>query len=201
MGFKPRLTLRLRGKTERGGNPALRAVLRPRMGDANASRISVALPHSEFLAQGHIRTVCTRVQFKAGAGNGAECPAGSVYGHARAWSPLFSEPLEGPIFLRSSEHPLPDLVLALHGLVDIEAVGRIDSANGGIRNTFDFVPDAPIDKVVVSLQGGKKSLLENSTDICRGEQLATVKTKAHNGRVRNFKAPLRANCGKGKKKR
>jgi hypothetical protein len=199
MGFEPRLTLRLRGKTTRGGNPALRAVLRPRAGDANASRISVALPHSEFLDQGHIRTVCTRVQFKAGAGNGAECPAGSVYGHARAFSPLFAEPLEGPIFLRSSEHPLPDLVLALHGLVDIEAVGRIDSANGGIRNTFDFVPDAPIDKVVVSLQGGKKSLLENSTDICRGRHLATVKTQAHNGRVENFRTPLQADCGKKKR--
>jgi hypothetical protein len=199
LGFKPRLSLKLHGKTTRGGNPALRAVLRPRPGDANAARISVALPHSEFLDQGHIRTVCTRVQFKAGAGNGAECPAGAVYGHAKAWTPLFSEPLEGPIFLRSSEHPLPDLVLALHGLVDIDAVGRIDSVNGGIRNTFDFVPDAPITKVVVDFQGGKKGLLENSTNICLGKHNATVKMKGHNGRVHNFSTPLKPKCGKGKK--
>jgi hypothetical protein len=199
LGFKPRLSLKLNGKTTRGGNPALRAVLRARRGDANPTRISVALPHSEFLDQGHIRTVCTRVQFKAGAGNGANCPRGSIYGHARAWTPLFKEPLEGPIFLRSSEHPLPDLVLALHGLVDIEAVGRIDSVKGGIRNTFDFVPDAPLTKVVVALQGGKKSLLENSTNICRGKPAAAVKMEAHNGRVRNFRSPLRANCGKHRK--
>jgi hypothetical protein len=196
LGFKPRLALRLRGKTKRGGNPALRAVLRPRAGDANASRISVALPHSEFLDQGHIRTICTRVQFAAGAGNGAQCPKGSVYGRARAWTPLFDQPLEGPIFLRSSEHPLPDLVLALHGLVDIDAVGRIDSVKGGIRNTFDFVPDAPVSKVVVNFQGGKKGLLENSTNICRGKHRATVKTEGHNGRVHNFRAPLKAKCGK-----
>jgi hypothetical protein len=199
LGFKPRLSLRLKGKTERSGNPALHAVLRPRVGNANASRISVALPHSEFLDQGHIRTICTRVQFNAGAGNGAECPRGSIYGHAKAWTPLFSEPLEGPIFLRSSEHPLPDLVLALHGLVDIDAVGRIDSVNGGIRNTFDFVPDAPITKVVVNLQGGKKSLLENSTDICRGLHKATVKMEGHNGRRHNLRTPLKASCGKGGK--
>jgi hypothetical protein len=197
--FKPRLSLKLKGNTKRGGNPALRAVLRPRAGDANAARISVALPHSEFLSQGHIRTVCTRVQFKAGAGNGAQCPAGSIYGHARAWTPLFSEPLEGPIFLRSSEHPLPDLVLALHGLVDIDAVGRIDSVKGGIRNTFDFVPDAPVTKVVVSFQGGKKSLLENSTDICLGKYGATVKMRGHNGAVHNFTAPLKAKCSEGKR--
>jgi hypothetical protein len=194
LGFKPKLQLQLRGKTTRGGNPALRAVLRPRKGDANAARISVALPHSEFLDQGHIRTVCTRVQFKAGAGNGANCPKGSVYGHATVWTPLFDRPLKGPVFLRSSEHPLPDLVLALHGLVDIDAVGRIDSVGGGIRNTFDFVPDAPVTKVVLSMQGGKKGLLENSTDICRGKHRATVKMKGHNGRIHNFLAPLKARC-------
>jgi hypothetical protein len=199
LGFKPRLSLKLRGDTKRGGNPSLRAVLRPRRGDSNPARISVALPHSEFLAQGHIRTVCTRVQFKAGAGNGTQCPAGSVYGHARAWTPLFSKPLEGPIFLRSSEHPLPDLVLAMHGLVDIDAVGRIDSVKGGIRNTFDFVPDAPVTKVVVNLQGGKRSLLENSTDICLGRHGATVKMRGHNGAVHNFTAPLKARCGSRKK--
>ncbi|HVD38802.1 MAG TPA: hypothetical protein VNC15_08230, partial [Solirubrobacterales bacterium] len=195
LGFKPRLSLRLKGKTRRGGNPALRAVLRPRPGNANPSRISVALPHSEFLDQGHIRTVCTRVQFKAGAGNGAECPSGSIYGHAKAWTPLFSKPLEGPVFLRSSEHALPDLVLALHGLVDIDAVGRIDSVKGKIRNSFDFVPDAPISKVVLNLQGGKKGLLVNSTDICRGSHKAVVKMEGHNGRLHNLRAPLKATCG------
>jgi hypothetical protein len=195
LGFKPRLSLRLRGGTKRGANPALRAVLRPRAGDANPTRVSVALPHSEFLDQGHIRTVCTRVQFKAGAGNGSECPEGAVYGHARAWTPLLDQPLEGPIFLRSSEHPLPDLVLALHGLIEVDAVGRIDSVDGGIRNTFDFVPDAPISKVVVNLEGGRKGLLENSTDICRGRHRAQVKMKGHNGKLRDFATKMKARCG------
>ena len=63
--------------------------------------------HSEFLAQEHIRTICTRVQFNAGAGNGAQCPKGSVYGKAKAISPLLDEPLKGPVFLRSSNHELP----------------------------------------------------------------------------------------------
>ena len=195
LGFKPRLSLKLHGKANRGGNPALRALLRPRNGDANIGRISVALPHSEFLDQGHIRTVCTRVQFKAGDGNGSACPRGSIYGRAKAWTPLFEKPLEGPVFLRSSEHPLPDLVLALHGLVDIDAVGRIDSVNGGIRTTFDFVPDAPITKVVFEMQGGRKGLLQNSTNICLGKHRAAVKMKGHNGKVHNFLAPLKPKCG------
>jgi hypothetical protein len=200
LGFKPKLSLSLKGATKRGSNPALRAVLAPRPGDANSARVSVQLPHSEFLDQSHIRTVCTRVQFNAGAGNGAGCPAGAIYGHARAFTPILSDPLEGPIFLRSSEHPLPDLVLALHGLIDVDAVGRIDSVNGGIRNTFDFVPDAPVSKVVVSFEGGNKGLLVNSTDLCKGKHRAIVDFTGHNGKVHNFKPVLGAKCG-GKHKK
>ncbi len=199
LDFKPRLSLTLKGGTKRGQNPALRAVLRPRAGDANSRRISVQLPHSEFLDQAHIRTVCTRVQFKAGAGNGAQCPPGSIYGKAKAWTPLLSEPLEGPVFLRSSENPLPDLVLALSGLIDFNAVGRIDSVDGGIRNTFDFVPDAPVTKVVVDFEGGKKGLLENSTNLCRAKNKAIVKYQGHNGKRFNAKPVLVAKCPKAKK--
>jgi len=199
LGFKPRLELQLRGSTRRGGNPALRAILRPRAGDANSSRISVALPHSEFLDQAHIRTICTRAQFKAGAGNGSQCPAGAVYGHATAYTPLLEEPLQGPVFLRASDNPLPDLVLALKGLIEFNAVGRIDSVNGGIRNTFDFVPDAPITKVVVDFQGGKKGLLENSTNLCKGTHKAKVSFAAHNGRSLQARSELVAKCPKARK--
>ena len=203
LAYKPRLSLKLKGSTKRGGNPALTAIFRPRAGDANSRKVSIALPHSEFLEQGHIKTICTRVQFKAGAGNGAQCPAASVYGHAKVWTPLLAEPLEGPIFLRSSEHPLPDLVLALHGLIDFDAVGRIDSVNGGIRNTFETVPDAPISKVEVSLGGGKKSLLANSANLCVRAKRATAEFGGQNGRNYNAKVPLQPlGCkGKGKAKK
>ena len=199
LAYKPRISLKLKGSTKRSGAPALTATLRPRPGDANTGKVSVLLPHSEFLNQAHIKTICTRVQFKAGAGNGAQCPAASIYGHAKVWTPLLSEPLEGPVFLRSSEHPLPDLVLALHGLIDFDAVGRVDSVNGGIRNTFETVPDAPIEKVVLSLGGGKKSLLENSTDLCVGSHKATVGFSGQNGKTYSPKVPLQAQGCKGHK--
>jgi hypothetical protein len=200
LGYKPRLSLTLKGSTKRGGNPALHAVLRPRPGNSNSQRISVQLPHSEFLDNAHIKTICTRAQFAAGAGNGANCPPGSVYGKAVAYTPLLSEPLTGPIFLRSSEHKLPDLVLALHGLLDFDAVGRIDSVNGGIRNTFEALPDAPVTKVIVDFQGGKKGLLENSTNLCRGTHKAVLEFSAHNGKAADFNQPLAVSCG-GKPKK
>ncbi len=196
--FKPKLKLSLRGKTNRGGTPAFRAELTQRPGEASVGRAQVTLPHSEFLANAHIRTICTRVQFNAGGGNGEQCPAGSVYGHARAITPILSEALQGPVYLRSSEHKLPDLVAALHGAeINVDLVGRIDSVNNGqIRNTFETVPDAPVSKFVLSMDGGNKGLLENSTNLCATPHHATAAFTGHNGKVENFKPLLGVKCGK-----
>jgi len=197
LGFKPKLTMRLKGGTKRAAYPALRATLVARKGDADIKRISVSLPHSEFLAQEHIDTVCTRVQFAAD-----ECPAGAVYGRARAFSPLLAQPLEGPVYLRSSSHKLPDLVIALRGQVDIDLAGRIDSARGGIRTTFAKVPDVPVSKFVLRMRGGRKSLLVNSVDTCNSDHRATAKMGAHNGRTLVARPLLRVSgCGKEHGKR
>jgi hypothetical protein len=195
LGFKPKLKLTLSGGTKRSDTPKLKAVLTARKGDANIGRAQVTLPHSAFLEQSHIRTICTRVQFQAGKGNGAQCPKGSVYGRAKAISPLLDEPLVGPVFLRSSNHELPDLVAALHSKkVDIDLVGRIDSLDGRIRNTFGAVPDAPVTKFVLEMQGGKKGLIVNSTNICKGKHRAIADFTGQNGRRHLFKPVVHAKC-------
>jgi hypothetical protein len=189
LAFKPKLSLTLKGGTERGEYPALSAFVKARKADADIGKVSVVLPHSEFLAQEHIVTICTRKQFAA-----AECPKGSIYGRAKAWTPLLAKPLEGPVYLRSSDNPLPDLVMSLKGEIDIALVGRIDSVRQSLRANFDKVPDAPITKFVLHMRGGKKSLLINSTDICRGNHRATVRIRAQNGRGVNA-APLLTSSG------
>jgi hypothetical protein len=206
LSFKPALSIRLKGKTKRSGNPALTGTLTMPPGGANLAGASVALPHSEFLDQSHIGTVCTRVQFAEGNGNGEKCPAASVYGSAKATSPLVDYPLEGNVFLRSSSHELPDLVLALHGPsfqpLAVEASARIDSVHGGIRTSFESAPDLPISSVVLSMAGGKKGLLENSTNICVGKPRAKVTFTGQNGKVLQLNPLVKAsNCKGGGKKR
>jgi len=187
--FKPRLSLKLSGASRRGAHPALRATLTAKPGEANIAKASVALPHSEFLAQEHIRTICTRVQFAADA-----CPPGSIYGKARAITPLLDAPLEGPVYLRSSSHPLPDMVIALHGQIDVDLVGRIDSHHGGIRTSFEAAPDAPVTKVILEMRGARKGLLVNSRNICKTTNRASVAMVAQSGKPHDFKAPLKADC-------
>ena len=204
LAFKPKLGLRLFGGTHRGAHPRLRAVLRMPRGGANIARSSVALPHSEFLDQAHIKTVCTRVQFNEGGGNGERCPAGSIYGHVKAITPLLDEPIEGNMYLRSSSHTLPDMVFALHGPpslpIAINVVGRIDSVNGGIRTTFEGVPDAPVTELIASFPGGKKGLIVNSTDLCKGTHRVTAKFNAQNGKRATLHPVLKSKCKKRKRR-
>jgi len=195
LGFKPKLRLALKGGTARGEYPALRAQLKARPGDANIAKAVVSLPHSEFLAQEHIRTVCTRVQFAADA-----CPAGSIYGRATAWSPLLDKPLSGPVYLRSSSNPLPDMVADLRGQIRVSLVGRIDSVKGGIRASFDSVPDAPVSKFVLSMQGGKKGLLVNSRNLCKSLNKVDVALDAHNGKSADSTPVLSNGCKKQARK-
>jgi len=194
--FKPRLKLKLFQATHRNQHVRLRAALRARSGDANVARASVALPHAIFLDPMSLGTVCTRPQFAAD-----ECPRKSIYGHARAFTPLLGKPLEGPVVLRSNpQHTLPDMVAHLEGQVDIDLVGRIDSYKGGIRTTFDHVPDVPVTKFVLTLPGGKHGLLIASTNLCKTPPRAIVQLKGQNGRKANRHVKLRsAACGKGKK--
>ncbi len=186
--FKPKLSLKLRGATRRGGNPALHAVLRMHgIGEAGIERAQVTLPHSEFIDNAHFKTICTRVQFKAGNVPGEKCPPGSIYGKAKAYTPILSEALTGPVYLRSSEHELPDVVASLHsGEIDVVLDGRIDSVKGKLRTTFESVPDAPVSAAVFDFSGAKKGLFENSTNLCAAPHRAIAAFTGHNGKTHDF---------------
>jgi hypothetical protein len=194
--FAPKLALSLKGGTKRDKNPALKAVLTyPKGSYANIAYSQVTLPHSAFLDQSHIKTICTRVQFAADA-----CPKGSIYGFAKATTPLLDEPLEGPVYLRASSNTLPDLVVALRGQIEVDLVGRIDTGKGGgIRNTFEAVPDAPVSKFVLELKGGKQGLLVNSENICKKPQRAIVDFEAQNGKAYDTTPLIRNSCKNAKK--
>ena len=206
LAFKPRISLRLKGGVHRGDFPALHVVVRPRSRNANLARLALRFPRSEFIEQGHFRTICTRVQFGAAAGFGSACPKGSVYGHAKVWSPLLDKPLSGPVFLRSSNHNLPDVVLALHGPpslpIHFEVPTRIDSVHGGLRAIASGLPDAPVSRAVVSMRGGQKGLFVNSIGLCRVRHRAHLGLKGQNGAGKSLKPELRAlKCRKAHRKR
>lgn len=185
LGFGPRIGLKLRGGTRRGAYPALTTTYVPRRrADANLRGLSLLFPRSAFVENAHFRTICTRVAFAA-----ERCPKGSIYGRATVFTPLLDEPLRGPVYLRSSDNPLPDAVLDLHGIIDVEVPIKIDSRRQRLRATVQEAPDAPVSRVVVRMQGGRKGLFVNSRNLCASKNRAKILLVGQNSK-RTERRPL-----------
>jgi hypothetical protein len=192
--FKPRLSLKLKGGTKRGDHPALTATLAMPPGGANLASAQLALPDSLLLDQAQIKTICTHGQFAANA-----CPKRAIYGHARAMSPLLDRPLKGPVYLRRSEGKRSDLAVDLNGQLDLLLRGRIRSAKGGLTTSFAAIPDVPISKLILRLRGGRRGLLVNGRNLCKGKYKASTSFVAHSGKVARLRPALKAKCeGKGR---
>ena len=178
--FKPRFFARIFGgvnQTRRASNPKFRAILDARYGDANLRRAAFILPRATILDQSHIRTICTRVQLAA-----KNCPKASIYGHARATSPLLKGQLRGPVYLTSSDNELPDLLADLRGQVNIQLRGIISSKGARLKTVFPRTPDVAVDKFILTMKGGNRGLLVNSQDLCRQARFGVLNLRAQNSR-------------------
>jgi hypothetical protein len=191
LAFKPKLALRLSGPTHRSAHPAMKATLTMPARGANVRNAAIVLPKTELLESAHIRGVCARAEYAAN-----QCPRSSVFGYARVWSPLLDRPLEGPVYLRSSNHRLPDAVASLDGQIHLNLPAQIDSVNRRIRITFWALPDAPVSKLILSLPGGSRGLLVNNTQLCRAEPRVSADFIGQNDKRTGSNPLVKLDCGK-----
>jgi hypothetical protein len=207
--FKPALKLFFSGQTKRTGYPAVKAVLtQPKGENANVAGATVILPKGMLIANAHINNPCTRVQFNSASIPGQGCPAKSVLGTAKVWTPLLEKPEEGKVYFRSNggERQLPDMVVALRGQIPLQLVGFIDSVGKKhaevrqVRSRFLNLPDAPVSRFELKLSGGKKGLLENSKNLCKAKDLAKFQLTGQSGKTHDTEPKVQVSCGKGGKK-
>ena len=65
----------------------------------------------------------------------------------------------GPVYLVSSSDKLPNLVADLRGQVNVQLRGVVSSVKGAMKTTFPEIPDAPVTKFVLKMDGGAKGLI------------------------------------------
>ena len=192
--FKPKLSLKLKGGTKRARLPGPdrgpegtqgRCQHRPHLGRPAPLGVPRPGTHRHDL---HPQTVCRR-----------KMPQGLGLRQGQGLDPLLAKPLSGPGLPEELQPPPARPGGGPGGRTRVNLVGRIDSHNGGIRTTFESVPDAPVTKFVLKMKGGAKGLLINSTDICRGSHRAMVAMWAQNGRAVNQEPKLVAGGCKAKK--
>ena len=144
-------------------------MLQAREGDANVARTALTLPKTTLLDQSHIKTICTRVQLAANTARRARSTA-----TRRRPRRCSTGQLKGPVYLASSSNKLPDLLVDLQGQVNIRLRGVISSKGGKLKTTFRTVPDPPVKKFTLEMNGGKKGLLINTSNLCAKKQQASA---------------------------
>jgi hypothetical protein len=62
-----------------------------------------------------------------------------------------------------------------------------------------MVPDAPVSKFELTMQGGNKGLLVNNTELCKAKPVASVAFDAHSGKIADANPRVKVDCGKARK--
>jgi len=217
LDYRPRLGMRLTGPRQRvtGRHPGVRAVVRQTgLGEAGIKRARVVLPPSLALDPDNAQALC---EFEDGTKPDVEnhCPAGSVVGRARAFSPLLKKPLVGNVYFVKNVRidsrtgneirTLPMIVVALRGEVAINLTGKSSTTRSGrLVNTFADVPDAPIARFNLNIKGGNQGILAvtgnrrgniNLCDRPRSHRAHTT-MNGQNGMRRIFRVALKTPCAK-----
>jgi hypothetical protein len=199
LAFKPKLSLRLTGRkqTRTGKHPGVKAtVTQNGVSEAGIEKTVVRLPKSLALDPDNAQALC---EFEDGTKPDLEnrCPKGSIVGRARASTPLLRNDLVGNVYFvknvrrdpktGNAIRTLPMLIVALRGEIAVNLKGESSTTKSGrLVNTFASIPDAPISRFNLNINGGKNGILavtrtrKAAIDLCAGRHIAEADIDGHN---------------------
>jgi hypothetical protein len=206
LALKPKLALALTGRKQLtdGKHPGVKAVLTQPKGVTNLDKVKVRLPLSLALDPNNAGALC---EFVDGSRIPPVCPEGSIVGRARAVTPVLSEPLSGPVYFVKNVRKdpktgrdirtLPKLVIPLEGAgVRLVLTGTSSVEKTHLVSTFDNIPDAPVSRFDLTIDGGKKGILVVNGKACKRSRAADVAYDGHNGKTLDRSLKLAAPCAK-----
>jgi hypothetical protein len=178
------------GQTAKAVSPTLTTVVATRPGDANPVRVAVTLPPALIANFDRLKQFCDPQTFAAG-----NCPAGTRVGSAKAASPLLPDPLTGPVTLTNDPVTgLPAVAVQFGPPVPLTLFGAAGFAGAAVTNTFDGIPDLPLSRFELTIDGGARNgLFLNDVNLCTvGAEQMTLRGEltAHSGRTASVSAPL-----------
>ncbi len=108
-------------------------------------------------------------------------------------TPALHEPLKGPIYFVRGERTvngrkvgtLPGLYIKLDGQgvpLDLRATSSVTAKRPQLLEaTFSDIPDAPVDRVRISLKSGDGAVLQTANGVCAQAKLTRVTYEGHTG--------------------
>ncbi len=195
LGFRPRFSLAMKVESARADRPALSISAAMDKGETGLRRFKVAFPRLLAFHSAGIREICPRGDAFEG-----RCGEGSRVGTGVARTPLLGEPLRGPVYLvQPAGNGFPELWNELEGSgVKMELTGQ--SVQRGDRLSTEMVdlPDVPLTRFTMHLNGGPNGLFSLKGDPCRAGQprrpRSLVTLEGQDGAYRQTGVPLKASC-------
>jgi hypothetical protein len=200
--FSPRISMRVgsRGRTGFRDSTPLVTTIRQAPGQSNLRRVKVALPNVLSALLPVVQRACTPAQFESG-----RCRQARI-GSATAVTPLLEKPLKGgAYFVDHPGRPLPDLVIALRGDVDLDVAGKITLPHGKqLATDFAVIPDAAISKFTLRITAGRNGPLGVASNLCGSRARrarAAITIAGQNGTVLHKQPRLRISGCEGTRSR
>ena len=194
LAFRPALDTHVGGKdnTAKNTHPAFSTVLTVPSGDAANKKVGVTLPKDFAVNLAAFSALCTQEQFDARA-----CPATTKFGSASAQSPLLPGALSGTVYLVGQpKGALPKLAFYLdNSLLSLRFDGIVALTGGQITTTFDNLPDVPLDRFSLSLDGGPKGALTATSNLCEKALGLDAQFTSQGGTVVSARQPITVDGG------
>lgn len=204
--LSPKLSLRMTGSgrnLRKGGHAGIRARMTLPASQSGLRRVEVTLPLTLALDADNARGLCEAAD---GSAREPRCPAASKVGSATVRTPLLPKALTGPVYLvkgvrttasGKQTRTLPKLVLPLKG----NGVQITLRANSLVRKNqlvaqFDRIPDAPVSRFDLTLNGGRRGILAVTRDACRFDRRASLRFFGQSGRDRAGVSRMVIGCAK-----
>jgi hypothetical protein len=192
--FRPKIALKFGNKTQmkKDRHPRVTATLTQFESEAGIKSAQVALPKQVALEAENAQALCEKAEAARDA-----CPKGSIVGSATAETTILNQRLTAPVYFVKGTRitaagkevaTLPTLYVPLTGegvRVNLRAVTSV--SRNRLVTTFPSIPDQPITKFVLNIDGGKNGIIAATTNLCTAKEKASGRFVGWNGK----KAPTR----------
>jgi hypothetical protein len=197
LAFTPAISATLGGRGQTGSNakPRLTTVITVPPGQAATRSVAVTLPAKVGVDFARLATLCSEAQVIASA-----CPPETRVGAVSAATSLLPVPLTGDVFLADLPGVvLPGLLVSFTSPARLTLAGTVEFAPLGVKNTFAGVPDVPLERFELTLDGGRGGALSLAPgmNLCKGPAPTLgADFTAHNGATASVRKPVEVvGCG------
>ena len=164
LAFEPHIdgTVGARGLTARRAQPPVRTVIAQGAEQAGQAAVTVQLPQIIAADLTQLSRACAPADVAL-----RRCPDSARIGTVEAATPLLSKPLTGNVYFAAKPiGQLPGLTIQLADPIPLRLDGAVELTPTGIRTTFTGLPDVPLSRFALNLDGGPNGAFQLASDLC-----------------------------------